>query len=70
MHIYAYFWLIMHIYCIFLMCIFVHITCIFGTAYFVHISTYFNLHVMAYLPLCIFKLHIYTYYGFQGQSVL
>ena len=56
MHIYAYFRLIMHIYCIFLICIFVHISCIFGTAYFVHISTYFNLHVMAYLPLCIFKL--------------
>ena len=56
MHIYAYFRLIMHIYCIFLICIFVHISCIFGTAYFVHISAYFNLHIMAYLPLCIFKL--------------
>ena len=56
MHIYAYFRLIVHIYCIFLICIFVHISCIFGTAYFVHISAYFNLHIMAYLPLCIFKL--------------
>ena len=33
MHSYAYFRLIMHIYCIFLICIFVHISCIFGTAY-------------------------------------
>ena len=56
MHIYVYFGLIMHIYCIFLICTFVHISCIFGIAYFVHISTYFNLHTMAYLPLCIFKL--------------
>ena len=48
MHICAYFGLIMHI--------FVHISCIFGTEYLVNISTYFNLHVMAYLPLCIFKL--------------
>ena len=56
MHIYAYFGLIVHIYCIFLICIFMHISCIFDTAYFVHISAYFNLHVTAYLPLCIFKL--------------
>ena len=54
--------------------IFVHISCIFDTAYFVHIFAYFNnfnLHVMAYLPLCIFSIfqHIYSYYAFQGQSV-
>ena len=32
------------------------ISCILGSAYFLHISAYFNLHIMAYLPLCIFKL--------------
>ena len=51
----------MHTYCIFLICIFAHISCMFGykkfgTAYFVYISAYFNLNVMAYLPLCILKL--------------
>ena len=50
------FWLNMHIYCIFLIRIFVHISCIFGTAYFVDISPCLILHIMAYLPLCIFKL--------------
>ena len=48
----AYYAHILHI----LICMFVHISCIFGTAYFVHIYAYFNLHIMAYLPLCIFKL--------------
>ena len=55
-HIYAYFGLIMHIFCIFLIFMFVNISCIFGTAYFVHVSAYSNLHMMAYLPLCIIKL--------------
>ena len=56
MYIYAYFWLFMHIYWIFLICIFVQISCIFGTTYFMHISAYFNLHIMACFPLCIFQL--------------
>ena len=40
------------------LCIFLHIC-----AYFVNICAYFNLHIMAYLQLCIFKhiLHISTY---------
>ena len=72
MHIYAYFRLIMHIYCIFLICIFVHISCMYGTAYFVHISTYLNLNTIAYLPLCIFKFisaYLHLLCLFQGQSL-
>ena len=50
--------LIMHIYCIFLICFFVHIPAylvLHIAAYFLHISAYLNLHIMAYLPVCIFK---------------
>ena len=62
MYIYAYFWLIMHTYCIFLIFIIVQISCILGSAYFMHISAYFNFYIIAYLPLCIFKL-ISAYLG-------
>ena len=46
--------LIMHIYCIFLVCLFVHIPAYFVlhiAAYFVHISAYLNMHIMAYLVM-------------------
>ena len=52
----------MHIYCIFLICIFVQISCLCGSAYFVHISAYFHLHKMAYLPLCN-NMHIQVYFS-------
>ena len=63
MYIYAYFGLVMHIYCIFLICImiFVQISCMCGSAYFVHISAYFNMHIMAYLPSCC-VMHITPYF--------
>ena len=58
--------LIMHIYCMFLICLFVNIPAYLVphiAAYFVHISAYLNLHIMAYLPTCIFKhiRHISTF---------
>ena len=52
-----------HIYCIFLFCLFVHVPAYLVphiAAYFVHISAYLNLHIMAYLPSYISKHIIHT----------
>ena len=50
--------LVMHIYCIFLICLFVHIPAylvLHIAAYSLHIAAYLNLHISAYLPLYMFK---------------
>ena len=64
----------MHIYCIFLFCLFPHIPAylvLHIAAYFLHIFAILNLHIMAYLPVCIFKhithmfackMQIYSYF--------
>ena len=64
----------MHIYCIFLFCLFPQIPAylvLHSAAYFLHIFTYLNLHIMAYLPVCIVKhithmfackMQIYSYF--------
>ena len=51
---------------IFLICLFVHIPAYLvlqKELYFVHISAYLNLHIIAYLPSCIFEhiTHISAY---------
>ena len=68
------FYLIMHIYCIFLFCLFPHIPAyliLHIAAYFLHIFAYLNLHIMGYLPVCIVKhithifackMQIYSYF--------